>query len=131
MKYLKSFEKINFNYNIGDYVIFHDTFNIERKEKPAIWNNHYGIIIDIVDNLYNKKSLNKSYVVRLISKLDLEMKKDIKASMDSIKSITNIDYDEDVVYISPDYLVKYDTMEEFNKAVEKIEIEKDTNKYNL
>jgi len=138
MKYLKSFENIvltasNTIYNIGDYVILQDTYN--KIDKLSLWNNHYGVIIDICVTL-DRKIKNLLYLVHIISNIEPKMKEFINISIDVIKNSDkdiikpDIDY-EDCIFVASDYLIKYDTKEEFDEAVKRIEIEKTSNKYNL
>jgi len=119
------------NYNIGDYVILKDNVN----SRPALWHNQYGIIKNIgylkTDNLRKKLYLIHMSILT----------EDIIDFIDHTDSLDNIQNDIIAVstykkekydlWVSPDYIIKYDTKEEFDESVDRIEMEKDTKKYNI
>ena len=121
MKYLKKFEiKTTPKFEIGDYVILKDTYNIGMKDPLSIWHDYYGQIIDV-------DVTNSHFLVHMLSFIDDEMK-DNDGDDEEVFGKKRTESD---IWVCGDYLIKFDTKKEFDEAVNQIELEKDAKKYNL
>ena len=136
MRFIKRFESFNTDINIGDYVVIEDTWTGRNdKNTKACWHNTYGIVVDTgYFDYYNKKEPKKDlFLIHHLCELTPEQKKNIEeANTSSIISTTNSytkeQYDS---WVCEDYVRKFNTKEEFNQAVEKIEYSKNIKRYNL
>jgi len=130
MRFIKRFESFNTDINIGDYVVIEDTWTGRNdKNTKACWHNTYGIVVDI--GHFDKKENNKLFLIHHLCELTPEQKRNIKeASISSIisNSFKKEQYDS---WVCEDYVRKFNTKEEFNQAVEKIEYSKNIKRYNL
>ena len=116
---IKTFSK----FKIGDYVILKDTFNYYD---PAIWHNHYGIIID--------NYVNTHFLVHLLSELDENMIAHLDQYKDSVSFYndkTTLKTTISDIWVCDDYLIKFKTKKEFDDAVNEIEMNKKAIRYNL
>jgi len=117
----KIFENKDTAFFVGDYVSLTSGFG-----NSIIWNKWYGKIINlefntsINDYLYRVKFFNN------LSELDEKfLRRNSHMAGVNSKNSTNS------MAINKSYLIKYDTKEEFDKAVEEIEMEKTAKKFGL
>jgi len=129
-------ENDNTQLNIGDYVIvkFDLTEVYSKNTSMPLWHNIYGIIIDSGHFNYEKTEIDNLSLVSILCELTDEQKVFIKNEQNSDADVvshfnTSIKgYDS---WFHNDYLLKFNNKDEFDKEVEKIELEKAANKYNL
>lgn len=128
-KFISINEKLDNEFNIGDYVFLfsQNGFKTVTGEFVPPWQNSYGQII--------KKSFKDDniYLVKLNSEINDDISEIINDVHQRRSQLSNfyIKPEKDTITINAKYLIKYDSKEEFDKAVEKIEIDKNTEKYNL
>ena len=133
MKYIKKFENIT-DVEVGDYVVIQDTYSVDYNEKKAIWHNLYGIVIDIGYDSGDKNKTTKLCLVKILTKLNPEVKDFLLRQDDNtrnIKPIHEVKKRKIDLWCWCGNLVKYKTKEEYDQAVEKIKMEASINKYNL
>jgi hypothetical protein len=134
MKYLKLFENIN-KPEIGDYVIMNDLI--------SIYENLYGIIINTGKyNIHN----DIIYLIEIETHINNEeserLKDKFKGNLGIIKDQNIPLKDENIVgtwagsypnylWSLDEYFTTYKSKNEYDKAVEEIEMIKAANKYNL
>jgi len=121
----KIFEKLETDLKIGDYVIMKYTF-----DDRSFWNNWYGTIVDIGYNSDNKTKKKNLFLIKLMND---DAQDDGENQNKYIKSTTNYKRLPNNCYVWThlDYIRKYKTKKNFDKAVEKIELEKTAKKFGL
>jgi len=130
MKYIKTYEKNHKNIKIGDYVITNDIYNIRNNNKPNVWHQQYGIIIDIG----KRKGSDDVYLVKFFHDLSDIFKEFIEQYKDSYSDIiskTNHKVESNENWFCEDYLIIYNNKQDFDDVVEEIEVSKSVKKYNL
>ena len=126
-KFVSINEGYNNNFNVGDYVFLYDedAFELDNGEIVPPWQDSYG---QIIKNSFNKDNV---YLVKLFSEITEEIA-EIIVDQKSYQMRHFYKYPgKDTICVNNGYLIKYNSKEEFDKAVEKIEMEKNTGKYNL
>jgi hypothetical protein len=131
MKYIKKFENLAQD-KIGNFAILKDTLRHINSNNKAIWHNIYGKIVNIgKEDIYRSTEV---YLFRPLCELDDNLKIFIKKSEETSGYIyptfeyTQEEYD---MWVLGEYTELYDNKKEFDNAVDKIEIEKNINNYNL
>lgn len=128
-------EDRNTQFNIGDYVIIkYDLSGVYSNISTyPIWHNVYGIIVDSGYFDYIKSKEDNIYLVRVLCDLTDEQKIHFRNQSDNKNIIVrhNTNKEEYDNWFHFSYILKFDTKDEFDKEVEKIELEKAANKYNL
>lgn len=109
MKYIKTYETSSKDIKVGDKVIF---FNPHEKDIPRQWHGYFGEVV--ASNAMG----GTDFKVRLFH----------NPEPDDPYFFNNKD---NTTWIGARYLRKYDTDENFYKAIEQIKFEKEAKKYNL
>lgn len=105
----------------GDYV------TINKQKITEIWHNIYGKIVNI------EKNNNNLFLLQPLCILTSEEQEEIlsynKFNYDRLYD--NIPFDEYDFWIMGDFLIKYDTKDDYDNVTRHIDIIKKINKYNL
>jgi hypothetical protein len=127
-KFIKINERKNNKFNVGDYVFLYAPYGFKTETGELIppWQNSYGQII--------KKSFNNdACLVKLFSEITDKISDIINTDEQRKYQMINFDMkpEKENMVVNCVYLIKYNSKEEFDNAVEKMEIEKNIDKYNL
>lgn len=129
-------ENRNTQFNIGDYVIVkHNLSGIYSKNKTIpLWDNIYGVITDIGRFNFEASNVNNLSLVKMLCELTTEQEIFLNGNHINDEDIVSTYHNGKKAndsWFNNEYLLKFDTKDEFDKEVEKIELEKAANKYNL
>jgi hypothetical protein len=145
-KFKELFSKKKKDFELGEYVVIRGIKYDDNKQELDC-NNYYGKIIDIGTPSYSSR--HKVVLVELTNKLSeeelfkLEMKyknisSGIKSIYDEIKTfsfhgvkLSGWTKKRPCCWYAEDYIVQFNSKEEYDKEVEEIEFLKNANKYNL
>lgn len=121
---------------IGDYVITSDSYNLSVGDKPALWHNMYGVILDFGYFIHDKSKTPKLSLIHFLCELSEKDKIHIKDQHSRASNIIGVEkrydsHDEYDTWFHNDYLINYKSKKEFEDAIEEIEMKKNAKKYNL
>jgi len=125
-KFISINEGVDNKFKVGDYVVLHDDHGFQLADGEIVppWQDSYGKIIK-TDSLSTYL-----YVVKLTSEITDNIRIYLIDNHTILKNDYNIDLNN-AILVHETYLKKYDSKEEFDKAVEIIKMERDIKKYNL